>query len=561
MDNNSKPPKIELLKKVFKSKGKLNTNTKGEWIGSILTEYPHILEMRERTRMFLDNNKELEELILNGKTSRGVISHEVVIDLILKYLRENGFYETYERIRNETKLVEMDNYLGEGQLESLIDCGLTKLDSKDLFNIPEEKEDIIESYNYLSNSFMEEVDENVWEVYIKKEEININQKGSFNQIIIEMVVHTELMEIFLEVYQGFAYSTSLLHKLLQFFLGSSSTSEKQTNEGISTNIQEKHSEIQKKIIAVIEYWIEKFPHEWDEKLSSQLIKFTNEMINKDLCSEQMKSLQGKLHHKKEISKNIDKKVNYSDPIVPKNIFSPQLRLEDIDVVEVARQITLIDFSIFSQISLGDILSKEWRDQERVPPKVQDLTERSNSFSSWVITSILSIFDVVERVKLVVYFIKLLSELNKINNFFSAFSLFGALSSTPIVRLKDTLKQVPEEYIKIFEQFSEDFSLAGNHFNYRRKSSTLKPPAIPFFQIHFQDIYFYLFSLPDTIDGLINTSKLIQSRVLYLTYFRKFNKSPFPFYSIFQIQTFLKDWDSLMTREEMLKRSFMLESDN
>ena len=107
-------------------------------MATILTEYPHILEMRERTKMF-NNEKDVEDLPRNGKTSVGVMSHEVVVDLILKFFKENEYQDSYERLRNETKYEEIENYLGERQLETLVDCGLTKIDSKDLFNIPEGK--------------------------------------------------------------------------------------------------------------------------------------------------------------------------------------------------------------------------------------------------------------------------------------------------------------------------------------------------------------------------------------------------------------------------------------
>ena len=138
-----------------------------------------------------------------------------------------------------------------------------------------------------------------------------------------------------------------------------------------------------------------------------------------------------------------------EPKVPKNIFSPQIKLEDIDVVEIARQITLIDFSLFSQITLGDILSKEWREQEKIPQKISNMIERSNSFSNWVVSSLLSIVETSERALKYLFFINLLSELYKINNFFASFSLFSALVSTPILRLKNTLKLIPEEQSKVF----------------------------------------------------------------------------------------------------------------
>ena len=42
-----------------------------------------------------------------------------------------------------------------------------------------------------------------------------------------------------------------------------------------------------------------------------------------------------------------------DPIVPSNIFSPALVLEDIEPEEVARQLTLIDFAVLRPITVWD----------------------------------------------------------------------------------------------------------------------------------------------------------------------------------------------------------------
>jgi hypothetical protein len=38
----------------------------------------------------------------------------------------------------------------------------------------------------------------------------------------------------------------------------------------------------------------------------------------------------------------------------RNIFSPNLELKDIDEIEIARQLTLIDFGIFIKISVSEI---------------------------------------------------------------------------------------------------------------------------------------------------------------------------------------------------------------
>ena len=55
--------------------------------------------------------------------------------------------------------------------------------------------------------------------------------------------------------------------------------------------------IQRKIVAVFPLWMHRCPEDWDDKLSSQLIKFTNDAINQGKFVDIMKFIQAQLARK------------------------------------------------------------------------------------------------------------------------------------------------------------------------------------------------------------------------------------------------------------------------
>ena len=133
-----------------------------------------------------------------------------------------------------------------------------------------------------------------------------------------------------------------------------------------------------------------------------------------------------------------------EPILPKNIFSPHLTLFEVSVVEVARQLTILSFQLFHRINVGDIVSKEWREQQKISPHVSALLERTSLLTRWVTSTILQGISIEERASHIVYFANLVEELVKINNFNDAFAIFNGIYSTHVLRLKETLAKVPEQ---------------------------------------------------------------------------------------------------------------------
>ena len=71
--------------------------------------------------------------------------------------------------------------------------------------------------------------------------------------------------------------------------------------------------------------------------------------------------------------------------------SPVLSVFDFDPEEIARQLTIIDFSLFSKIKPAELLNQAWQKQKykHRAQNILRLVERMNNLTLWVATTILS----------------------------------------------------------------------------------------------------------------------------------------------------------------------------
>ena len=99
------------------------------------------------------------------------------------------------------------------------------------------------------------------------------------------------------------------------------------------------------------------------------------------------------------------------PILPKNM--KRLRFLDIDPLELARQLTVMDSKLYSRIKPVECLDKNWGkgDSENVAANVKASIEYSNQVTAWVTDSILSKDEVKKRAAVVKHWI-VVAEVNQ-----------------------------------------------------------------------------------------------------------------------------------------------------
>ena len=103
-----------------------------------------------------------------------------------------------------------------------------------------------------------------------------------------------------------------------------------------------------------------------------------------------------------------------------------------------------------------------------------------------------------------------------------------------------------------ERYAIEFSSEGNYSNYRKKIAVAKLPAIPFFNLHFQEIYISLLVSPDTLnEGVFDLTKYFEANSLFNSSLKKF-KQIFLFHTVHQVQVFLNKWENLLSDTDMAK---------
>ena len=96
---------------------------------------------------------------------------------------------------------------------------------------------------------------------------------------------------------------------------------------------------------------------------------------------------------------------YQQPILPKSL--KRFHLIDLDPLETARQLTLIEMSIFMKIAPLELMKQEWskKNGTSTAVNIRAMTTMSTRITGWVICTILQEADLKRRALILKYFIK------------------------------------------------------------------------------------------------------------------------------------------------------------
>ena len=93
------------------------------------------------------------------------------------------------------------------------------------------------------------------------------------------------------------------------------------------------------------------------------------------------------------------------PILPKSL--KKFQLMDLDPLEVARQLTIVEMTIFQNIKPIELMKQEWskKNGKSVAVNVRAMTALSTKITGWIIYSILQESDLKKRAYVLKFFIK------------------------------------------------------------------------------------------------------------------------------------------------------------
>lgn len=153
-------------------------------------------------------------------------------------------------------------------------------------------------------------------------------------------------------------------------------------------------------------WLENYYNEEDEFVLGRLEFFTNTVIRdaSSFAADQLNRLIRKrreLDVKGGLKKLVPNTIPTPLPIMPKDI--TRITLLDIDPVELARQLTIMDFKLYSSIRPIECLNKAWSREDttgNVAKNVKQSIDYCNRLTCWVSDSILANEEAKKRVTVI-----------------------------------------------------------------------------------------------------------------------------------------------------------------
>ncbi|KDN46450.1 hypothetical protein K437DRAFT_107336 [Tilletiaria anomala UBC 951] len=332
-------------------------------------------------------------------------------------------------------------------------------------------------------------------------------------------------------------------------------------------VEKKQQPIQLRVFNVLKSWLETYLYEGeDEKYLERIRRFAeNEMAatpSMALASKQLVRLierrrgDGEMQVRKMVMPN-----SAPPPVLPKNL--RKIKFLDIDPLEMARQLTLLDSTLFCRIKPFECLDKSWskKDADKLAPGIKDTINTSNRITGWVAEAILMQEDLKKRALWVRQFIAIADRCRALQNFSTMTAIVSGLNSAPVYRLRRTWDQVNQKHVTVLESLNKVMQSSKNFADYREMIHKLNPPCVPFLGVYLTDLTFIEDGNPDrlkTDERLINfgkrqkTAEVVKEIMIY-------QSTPFNLTTVPGIQKFIND-NLVDTRSDndLYQQSLLLE---
>lgn len=198
---------------------------------------------------------------------------------------------------------------------------------------------------------------------------------------------------------------------------------------------------------------------------------------------------------------------YPKPFRPKTTAFSFL---DLHPIEVARQLTLIEFNLLEKITPQELSHQVWnkKNAKELSPNVTALIDRCNQVSYWVATEIVLTPNLKQRISILAKFIDIAEICHQLRNWNTLMELMVGLNLGCVTRLKKTWEGLPRNAVSTFENLTRLTSSSQNYLHYREALAQRELPFSPNLAVHLRDLTFIEDGNEDTVnDGLINFTKM------------------------------------------------------
>ncbi|KYR01769.1 Ras guanine nucleotide exchange factor [Tieghemostelium lacteum] len=559
----------ELLQEDDFEYNRIQNIPKNHWESTLMKKHPEILDLRERTAMLTGIKPYAKALAQPSYTeNKNAISHQFVLEMIMEYLEQHTPYrKTIQAIQKETGIIHQLTESSESRLISLLRLAKPRLRNKNVFDtdldvLPKDEQSTDPEIQFVDNLYRrienEEEDINVWDEgddntrNIKKTEIGDSGKITIKAATINKLVHylapekdkandVNFLKAFLYTHTSFTTSENLLKKLIQRYNVPAAPSGSDASKYKSDVVDP----IRHRVCSVLKYWIDKCP--WDfklgigaDKLVASLYSFIDGSLTRD-GNANIKKLRSLLQQVRnnELSSSLVYSTNPPEPKVPRNIFSPQLQFSHIDELEIARQLTLIEYRIFRNIPPPEFLVRvtsfgDFQYSMATSPNLITFLNRSTDVSKWVVYTVLLADKKKDRIKMLEKHIKVMESLRILNNYQTLYSIYQGLQQHYIQSLPDLISPRTKE---VLAEYDNLFSKTDNYKVYREILAKSPHPCIPWITVVQEEIATIEKDQPSLMNNLINFVKR-QDLYKIVSNVEEYQLRPYNLQPVHQISTFI-----------------------
>ncbi|KAG9321591.1 hypothetical protein KVV02_001735 [Mortierella alpina] len=377
--------------------------------------------------------------------------------------------------------------------------------------------------------------------------------GTLPALIERLTLHDGLdsnfIATFLLSYRSFTTTKELFHHLFLRFtiqppLGLDA-------EEMEIWTEKKLTPIRLRVFNIIKSWLENFylEDETDDREALAMIKdFSGSAAMKDTMSFAAVQLV-KLVEKREQSEGAFRKMVLNlttqapQPITPRNL--KKIKFLELDPLEFARQLTIMEATVYNKIRPVECLAKAWMSEDpemaAKAVNIKKMIETSNLYANWINELVLSEKEIKKRVLVIRHLVLIAEKLRLLNNFSMLFATMAALSQSPIHRLKRTWEQVPTRTITTFMELQTLVGVAKNWADYRDELHNVNPPCVPFVGMYLTDLVMIQDGNQDYLkksSHLINFYKRVKTAEV-IREIQQYQSVPYCLTAVPEIQMFIR----------------------
>ncbi|KAF5382528.1 hypothetical protein D9615_002804 [Tricholomella constricta] len=226
------------------------------------------------------------------------------------------------------------------------------------------------------------------------------------------------------------------------------------------------------------------------------------------------------------------------PIFPKS--NKKLKLGDIEPLELARQLTIMESNLYQKIKPMECLQRAREQKTENMDNIAIVIQTSNRIADWVAESVLSKEDSRKRATAVKHLISVADRCRTLNNFSTMIAITSGLNTPPIRRLKRTWEQVNQRSMAQFGACEMTIDSNKNFTKYRQLMASVTPPCVPFIGVFLSTLQFIQDGNPDMLPGGLVNFRKRQKASEVINDIKRWQAQPFNFQAIPSVQTYIEE---------------------